>query len=208
VAQVVIPPRLISLLSTWGADEPAVRAAATDLVVRYAEPHRRYHAAEHIEEMLEVTDRLGATDEVTCAVWFHDVIYDPIRDDNEARSAGYARQALTSLGATGGFADEVARLVESTRLHDPLAGDRNGQALCDADLAILGAPADRYERYVRDVRAEYVHVSDDEWQAGRTRVLEHFLARPTLFFAQEVRDACDAQARTNLRAELTSLSAS
>jgi predicted metal-dependent HD superfamily phosphohydrolase len=206
VAQVVIPPRLISLLSSWGADAPAVRVVAADIVTRYAEPHRRYHTSEHIEEMLAITDRLGATDEVTCAVWFHDVIYDPPRADNEARSAEHARQALGSLVAPVACVDEVARLVGSTKLHDPIEGDRNGQVLTDADLAILGAPAARYERYVRDVRAEYAQVSDEEWRAGRKRVLDNFLARPTLFFAPQVRDACDAQARTNLRAELASLS--
>jgi len=141
-------------------------------------------------------------------VWFHDAIYDPARADNEARSAEYAWQVLASLGAPAAFVDEVARLVESTRIHDPLEGDRNGQVLCDADLAILGAPADRYERYVRDVRAEYAHLNDADWRAGRGPVLERFLARPKLYFAQWVRDTCDAQARTNLRAELATLSAS
>jgi len=200
VAQAVIPPRLIALLSSWGADAPAVRAAAADLVARYAEPHRHYHTSEHIDEMLAVADRLGATDEVLCAVWFHDAIYDPARSDNEMRSAKHARQVLASLGTPAMVVDEVARLVELTMSHAPVEGDHNGQVLTAADLAILGAPAERYERYVRDVRAEYAHLSNEEWRAGRMRVLEQLLERPSL--------SSDAHARTNLRAELATLSAS
>jgi len=206
VAQAVVPPRLIALLSSWGADPGAVADASADLVRRYAEPQRQYHTLEHIDEMLDITRTLDATVEVTCAVWFHDAYYEPPRTDNEDRSAAYARDVLVALGAPAPFANEVARLVESTRLHNPKADDRNGQVLADADLAILGAPTDRYERYVRDVRAEYAHVSEDDWRAGRGRVLSEFLARPTLFFSDEMREACDAQARANLRAELVALS--
>jgi predicted metal-dependent HD superfamily phosphohydrolase len=206
VAQAVVPPRLIALLSSWGADPGAVAEAGADLVTRYAEPQRRYHTLEHIDEMLAVTDKLGATDEVTCAVWFHDAYYEPARADNEDRSAAYARDVLGALGASATFTREVARLVESTRLHNPEDDDRNGQALADADLAILGAPSDRYQRYVRDVRAEYAHVSDLDWRAGRGRILSEFLERPRLFFSEQVRATCDAQARVNLRTELIALS--
>jgi predicted metal-dependent HD superfamily phosphohydrolase len=206
VAQVVVPSRLIAVLSSWGAGEDTVASAATDLVRRYAEPQRRYHTLEHVEEMFAITDLLEATDEVACAVWFHDAFYEPERVDNEDRSAVYARQVLRSLGAPVPFVDEVARLIKSTKQHDPANDDHNGQVLADADLAILGAPVDRYERYARDVRKEYAHVNDDDWRAGRGRVLSQFLERPRLFFSAQVSDACDAQARENLRAELIALS--
>ena len=206
MAQALVPPRLIALLSSWGADSGAVADAAADLVTRYAEPQRRYHTLEHIDEMLAVTDKLGATEEVTCAVWFHDAYYEPARTDNEDRSAAYARDVLGALGASAAFIREVARLVESTRLHDPEEDDHNGQVLADADLAILGAATDRYSRYVRDVRAEYAHVSDDDWRAERGRILSDFLERPRLFFSEPMRAACDARARVNLRMELVALS--
>jgi len=48
--------------------------------------------------------------------------------------------------------------------------------LVDADLWILAAPADRYDRYVEDVRAEYAHVTDNAWVIGRSAVLDLFLA--------------------------------
>jgi predicted metal-dependent HD superfamily phosphohydrolase len=207
VAQVVVPPRLVALLSSWHADPGDVANAADGLVAHYCEPHRRYHTLEHIDEVLAVTDSIDATAEVTAAVWFHDAIYDPRAADNEARSAVYARDLLASLGAPPSFTAEVARLVESTAAHEPLAADLNGVVLADADLSILGAPPDRYERYARDVRQEYRHVSDDDWRRGRAAVVRSFLERPQLFHSPALRDALEPRARENLRGELVALSA-
>jgi predicted metal-dependent HD superfamily phosphohydrolase len=207
VAQVVVPPRLVALLSSWHADTGDVTNAAEDLVARYCEAHRRYHTLEHIDEVLAVTDSLDAADEVTAAVWFHDVIYDPRAADNETRSATYAQQLLGSLGAPTSFTTEVARLVESTALHDPAPTDRNGVVLADADLSILGAPPGRYERYARDVRDEYRHVSADDWRRGRAAVVRSFLEREQLFHSPSMRDELEPQALENLRRELVALSA-
>lgn len=208
MAQAVVPSRLIALLSSWGAAAGTAADAAADLVARYAEPHRHYHRLEHIDSMLALAERLAANIEVTCAVWFHDAVYEPSRSDNEHRSATYAREVLTSLGAPRDCVDEVARLVMTTVHHRPDGGDANGKLLADADLAILGAPPDRYQQYVHDVRAEYAHVSDDDWRRGRAVVLNAFLERPRLFDAWQLFDACEAQARANLRTELAALTPS
>ena len=88
VAQAVVPPGLTALLSSWGAEPTRVDAAASDLVARYAEPHRRYHTLEHIEEMLAVAESLEASAEVHCAVWMHDVIYEPTAARQRVRQCG------------------------------------------------------------------------------------------------------------------------
>ena len=155
-----------------------------------------------------MTERLAAIDEVTCAVWMHDVVYDPRRSGNETRSAAFTREVLWRLGAPTTFVEEAVRLVESTAHHDPDVGDRNGQVLADADLAILGAPADRYERYARDVRTEYVHLSDDDWRSGRAAVVsDGFSTVRCCSMPGSCATSANTQARANLRAELATLAA-
>lgn len=164
MAQTRIAFRLVA--SQWGAPLATVDAAYDDLVTRYGEPHRRYHTLEHIGEVL---DRVHGT-EVELAAWYHDVIYDPTESDSEARSATHARDALTELRAPEDVIAEVERLILLTAGHH--ADDARGRELIAADLAILTSDRARYERYVRDVRAEYDHVDDDEWRAKRAEVLE------------------------------------
>jgi predicted metal-dependent HD superfamily phosphohydrolase len=203
VAQALVPTGL----TRWGAAPDVATSVADDLVARYGEPHRRYHTLEHIGEVLDVLARLGAEDAVTLAAWFHDAVYDPRAHTgaSEHASAVLARDQLGMLGAPASIVDEVARLVELTAGHEPAGGDMTGRALADADLAILGAAPDRYERYRVDVRAEYAHVPDDAWRTGRAAVLRRFLERRRLFHDDALHAELDAKARANLSAELDSL---
>jgi len=154
--------------SQWGAAPGVVDAAFADIVARYQEPHRCYHTLEHI---LEVLDRVSGA-EVELAAWYHDVIYDPRTSDSEERSAVHAGEALEYLRAPVEVIDEVQRLIRLTAGHHVQDGDDNGRMLIAADLAILTMDRARYQRYARDVRAEYAHLDDVTWRAGRTAVLE------------------------------------
>lgn len=180
-------------------------AIGEDLLRRYAEPHRRYHGTAHVRAVLEAVDELAGyaadADAVRLAAWFHDAVYDPRRDDNERASADLARAALAGRPD----ADEVSRLVLLTATHAPLPGDGNGAVLCDADLSILAAPPDRYAAYAADVRAEYAHVPDDAYRAGRSRILLDLLGHRALFHTPPGRDRYEPAARRNLRTELSLL---
>jgi len=201
------------LLDSWTAalgTRPDVVAAGTDLLARYAEPHRRYHDRRHLGEVLgalrQLTDGADVPVAVVCAAWLHDAVHDG-RDDDEERSAELATRVLTGLGVAPDVVDEVARLVRMTLTHDPAPHDTSGALLSDADLAVLGASADRYDRYAADVRREYAHVDDDAFRAGRAAVLRSLLERPRLYVTDGGHRRWDAAARRNLRAEISRLAA-
>jgi predicted metal-dependent HD superfamily phosphohydrolase len=182
------------------------------LVEAYGAPHRRYHDTRHLAEVLGHLDKLlggpGTSgvdrDTVLLAAWFHDAVYDG-RPDDEERSAALAESALASCDVPPPLVAEVARLVRLTREHRPAPDDLAGQLLCDADLAILAADPRRYAEYTRDVRAEYAHVDDEAFRAGRAAVLRALLAGP-LFHTTQAREAWEARARANVESELERLS--
>jgi predicted metal-dependent HD superfamily phosphohydrolase len=97
------------------------------------------------------------------------------------------------------------RLVLLTAGHDPAPGDANGEVLCDADLAVLASPAEPYAAYASAIRAEYAHLSDEEFTDGRIAVLEHLLGLPALYRTPEADQRWTATARANLTAELSLL---
>lgn len=209
---------LAVVLERLGASEGGARSVADELVARHHEPHRRHHDMEHVVEVLVEADRLLAvepeTDSVAVqlAAWFHDAIYDPTAapGGSEADSAALAQDRLPpfSLADRDALATEVERLVLLTAGHRVDDDDRNGAVLVDADLWILAAPADRYNRYVAEVRAEYVHVGADAWVAGRGSILTSFLAgRDQLFRAGQRADRDERRQRAthNLRRELATL---
>lgn len=188
---------------------PERRGAGADLLRRWSEPHRHYHTVEHLAAVLDVVDAHAtwAADPgaVRLAAWFHDAVYDPRAGGNEASSAGLARRVLPGLGVPPERVAEVARLVLLTTTHDPAPGDRDGELLCDADLAILAAPPDAYARYAAAVRREYGHVPDDAFRAGRAAVLRQLLALPGLYRIPDLAAVWEPPARANLAAELSGL---
>lgn len=175
------------------------------LEAAYGGSARGYHNLRHLTEVLEHVDELMPSNDperetVLLAAWFHDAVYDG-RGDDEERSALLVSR---SMGDTR-LAGEVARLVRLTATHRPSDDDRAGQVLCDADLGILAAEADRYAAYVAGVRAEYAHVSDADFAAGRAAILRDLLAKPALFHTAQARDIWEARARGNLTREVEQL---
>jgi len=199
------------LLESYGVAAADAYPLFDRLAAAHAEPHRHYHTLEHVGEVLRVAGRLAATSPgtVALAAWFHDALYDPTHRDNEERSAELAVTELTALGLDAGTVEAVARLVRATaHLGDgEPPTDPDARVLLDADLAILGASPVRYERYARDIRREYAHVSDGDYARGRVAVLERFLARPWLYFDARMVLEGDGPARANLAAERDRLAA-
>ncbi|SDI52376.1 Predicted metal-dependent phosphohydrolase, HD superfamily [Arthrobacter subterraneus] len=198
-----------SLLQRWKNTLPHAPGLGRDLLDRWSEPHRRYHTAEHLLEVLEALDLLftenddaGTCQYVSLAAWFHDAVYAGRAGEDEEASAALAESALTP------FLDhpaEVRRLVLLTASHTPGRGDRAGELLCDADLAVLGRPPGAYRRYVAAVREEYAHVSDADFARGRSAVVERLLNLDPLYRTAEGRSLWAATAQQNLEGELASL---
>jgi predicted metal-dependent HD superfamily phosphohydrolase len=126
---------------------------------------------------------------VRAAILLHDAVYDARAGDNEARSAALAADLLGGLLPPGLDADEAADTAR----------------FLDMDLSILGAPEATFDRYEAGVRAEYAHVAEPAFRAGRAAILERFLARDPLFLSGWGRSRFEAAARSNLRRSLDAL---
>jgi predicted metal-dependent HD superfamily phosphohydrolase len=160
-----------------------------------------YHDLTHLREVLERLEELGTdATPVVLAAWFHDAVYDGAADDEE-RSAQWAERALPTA-----YAEEVARLVRMTVHHRPAEDDPAGCALSDADLGILAASPARYAEYVAGVRADFAHVGEEDFRAGRLAVLQDLAAKPSIFHSPRARELWETRARANLEREIAELS--
>jgi predicted metal-dependent HD superfamily phosphohydrolase len=214
----VSPERLESMQRGWVRALEAYRVAPAGayspfdlLVAAYTAPERHYHNLEHLAEMFRVVDKLSAEVEqpaaLHLAIWFHDAVYDSRSKDNERRSGELAVDLLGPIGVPASTIERIVSMIWATA-HTADAGPpafRDTRALLDADLAILGASEERYARYAADIRKEYSWVPEADYRAGRSAVLERFLASPRIYQTQAMADEGEQRARANLRAELTEL---
>ena len=203
--------RWLDLAQSLGIGEPAAAAIWDDLAVAYAGNGRFYHNLQHIEHALNVAEQLREVavnfTAVQLALWFHDVVYDPRRSDNEAESAAYAERVLRPLGVPDNLLVKVCELILATKSHEATTENPDVWVMLDADLAILSAPPEQYAAYAQAIRQEYGFVPDEAYGVGRTAVLQKFLARSPFYFTEWMRGAGDTAVQANLLRELAQLAA-
>ena len=175
------------------------------LVTAYGGPQRHYHTLDHIAAVvangIRLRDRFEAPDAALLALFFHDVVYDPARRDNETLSAD-TLEAWLGGRIDAGVSTFCRAAIEATASH-AAHGDVDIDLVLDIDMAILGAPRDAYLRYAEGVAREYLPVYGlDAYAAGRAELfLKPTLARGSLFLTEPFIGLED-QARANMAEEL------
>jgi len=200
-----------------GAGQVQERAARTqalerrltaELTTAYGESQRRYHTLAHIEHCLTELDGVWEhairLQEVRWAILFHDAIYAPQRQDNEARSAAWACKTMAELDRPQDEQERVRSLILATaHTGEPRTADE--ALLLDIDLSILGADEATFDAYDRAIRVEYDWVSESQYRDGRTHVLQSFLRRRPLYRTAIMRSRYETRARSNLQRALERL---
>jgi len=178
-----------------------------ELLAHYTEPTRHYHTDRHIVSLLNQANHLDFSDRdmVRLAIFFHDVIYDPTRNDNERRSADLMTQRLSDHIPANRLNQAVAIIV-ATANHQS-TGDHDTDLVLDLDMGILGQLWPVYEAYARGVMAEYLpHIGETAWRQGRVSLfIDPTLARGRIFLTERFRPL-DPQAMENLQREKAWLS--
>jgi predicted metal-dependent HD superfamily phosphohydrolase len=202
-------------MTSRAPSEPSVRNTLPTMLLdrlaaKYAEPHRHYHSTAHVHALLRHLERYRVLAKepalITAAIWYHDAVYDTRRDDNEERSAALAQSELASIAWPESAIRRVAEMVRATRSHQADPGDSDMLLFLDLDLSILGTRPEAYADYCSAVRAEYQWVPEADYVKGRSRVLQAFLARESIYRTPELIAAWESSAQLNLRRELDALS--
>ncbi|MFT7534154.1 MAG: putative metal-dependent HD superfamily phosphohydrolase [Hyphomicrobiaceae bacterium] len=173
-----------------------------DLTHRYQESQRHYHTLEHVAAMLHQGRQFPLDDEQIMAIWFHDAVYDPASDQNEQKSARLASKWLAKCGWEVEAIERVGRMVLDTRGHMP--STLQAEPVLDLDLMSLAVSWPAFEMNTAAIRAEYCHVPDDDFAAGRRKFFTSMLERNRLFFTPWGA-TLEAAARANLRRAINEL---
>lgn len=178
---------------------------------KYTEKGRYYHKLDHISALFnsfdQYKDRLTDPLVVSYAIWYHDIIYNARRNDNEEQSALLAAKCLSQLNLSEQQQVDCLAYIRATAKHLDVAADKDSDLayFLDFDLAVLAWELTEYQQYAADIRKEYGHVPGFLYRRGRRKVLRYFLDAPFLFRTTVFRGKCEEMAKNNLRWELASL---
>lgn len=203
----------MSDISRWsqlfeGVEPELLNSQFQSLIAHYSEPSRHYHSFEHIKACLQWFDQikhlLTHPNAVQSAIWFHDVIYDAKKGDNEAQCAAYAEACLLAFGESKTQIELVKHLIMLTK-HPSIPQTLDEQLLLDIDLSILAAPASVYGIYEKHIRLEYQHVPSLLFRIGRKKLLKSFIKQSPLYHSEFFRHQFEETAKVNLAWALENL---
>ncbi|EGC32959.1 hypothetical protein DICPUDRAFT_92502 [Dictyostelium purpureum] len=181
---------------------------------RYTEKQRYYHTLTHINELLKLEEqfssKLKSPETVQWAIWFHDIVYDPTKHDNEDQSAQLFKEFSNDLKLSNELTTRVYNYIMATKNHTSVQtnGDSDLDYFLDFDLSILGTDRETYDQYSTSIRNEYIHIPDHLFKEGRSKILQKFIdaGYQSLFRTNEFREIYGKNSIENLKFELNKLS--
>ena len=174
----------------------------------YAQPQRHYHTTQHLQECLlwwqRCQNHMQAPAEVALALFYHDIVYDPKRSDNELQSANTMLAHLQAY-LPEASTERIYRWILATAHHGQQttlsdADDADLKWVLDIDLGILSADAERFQEYERQIRMEYRHVPLLIYRCKRRQVLRDFAQAPHLYHTDYFRNQLERAAKANSQA--------
>jgi predicted metal-dependent HD superfamily phosphohydrolase len=157
------------LLTRWH-----VTLSKDDILQCWSEPHRAYHGITHLVDLLEqieghVSLPQKERDMLTLVAIFHDIIYNPRRTDNEARSAELFLQCI-SMDKDSPDIQEIATIIRDTKTHKP--STPLSVIFCHMDTDVVRRPYPELLQWEDGIRREYSHLPGIAYVVGRVRFLE------------------------------------
>lgn len=175
---------------------------------KYTKKSRAYHNLSHIYSFLKTFDQFDLSQEhqiiFEWSVWMHDLIYNPLKKNNELKSAKKTKKLLGKHLSEQQIT-EIYEIILSTAHHQLYHQEDHHKVFLDIDLAIFASDRKIYQQYTSAIREEYKMYPHFLYKKGRRGVLHHFLEREQIFFTPHFQQHYEKVARENLFWELDTL---
>jgi predicted metal-dependent HD superfamily phosphohydrolase len=179
-----------------------------EIETTYSNQKRYYHNLHHLEHLLKelsaIKEKIHDWDVLLFSLFYHDLVYNPLRRDNEERSIIITENRLATIDVPSNKIDACKKQILATKAHEKTE-DNDTNFFIDADLSILGQDWHSYKDYVTAVRKEYALYADNLYYPGRKAVVQHFLKMNRIFITAHFFEKYEAQARQNLLHELQNI---
>lgn len=193
----------LKLMRKYTNEEEYIQACWEEIRKSYSAESRYYHNLNHINNMISELNNVildvRDLDSLMFSIYYHDIIFDTSKFDNEHRSAMFFKERI---GLTGfQYIEKCVEQIEQTKKHE-WSKDNDINVLLDLDLTIFGKSKMEYQGYCQSIRKEYCEYSETEFNNGRRKVLTKLLKVPSIYKTDYFKAAYEEKARINLTQEL------
>ncbi len=203
--------RWLNLVARYSDDEILHNTLWEEIESNYQESGRAYHNLNHIQELFALMDQADCTwkspDTVAFSIWYHDIIYNARKRDNEYKSANLAKKRLQQLGLPANQIKKIHTQILATQNHQIPSGihDPDLPFFLDFDLEVLSRDWKSYQTYTQQIRSEYAVYPMFLYKIGRKKALTHFIKKTKIYHTPIFQSINEAQARANILKEIKKL---
>lgn len=201
----VLKETFIQLLKNYTDNDRLTNELWTEIEKHYSDKKRHYHTLQHLDNLLtqltEIKDKIQNWDTLLFTLYYHDIIYNATKSDNEEKSAELAEKRLKQISVSNDKIEFCKRQILATKSHLK-STDSDTNYFTDADLSVLGQDWKIYSSYFKNVRKEYSIYPNFVYNPGRKKVLNHFLAMDRIFKTDFFYNKFERQAKQNLQKEI------
>lgn len=191
--------------SLYCSDLQMIERFWDEIVYQYSKKSRYYHNLVHLENMFSelemVKEQVEAFNLIAFSVFYHDIVYNATSKVNEEKSAEWALSRLKHYHLSDDQLQIINEQILATKKHQK-SENHDVNLLIDADLSILGAERNIYQKYTENIGKEYAVYPDFLYKPGRKKALIHFLEFESIFKTEHFRSKYENQARENIEWEI------
>lgn len=172
------------LSSYWKKVDPSTKGQEyfeKVILEKYAELHRHYHDYYHLVELFKKLEEASSIPSLSKQVkagekalilqtFFHDLIYDPKKSDNEEASSKMFEEYYKKEDT---LRDQVISGILATKSHSLPTKYEINDLFLDLDLSILGASSEQFKIYEENIRKEYSFVPEDVYLSARGKIMKN-----------------------------------
>lgn len=198
----------IELLTKFTDDISLTNKFWTEIEENYSDKKRYYHTLTHLDtlqnQLCKVKDKITNWESILFTLYYHDIVYNALKSDNEEKSAELAELRMKQINVPTEIIENCKSQILATKKHEDNS-DFDTNYFIDADLSILGQDSETYKGYFQNVRKEYSIYPDIIYNYGRKKVLKHFLEMDRIYKTEYFYKKFENSAKENLLKELNIL---
>ncbi len=194
------------LASKYIAEQELTEQYWNEIVQHYSGIDRHYHNLGHIQDLLAraaaYEEQIEDYDVLRFSIWYHDLIYNALRKDNEVQSADFAEKRLSKTQLAAAKIQRCVQQIILTQKHNTADQPTDEQYLIDFDLSILGSSWEDYIVYTENIRKEYHWYPAFAYKKGRKKAMLTFLERKQIYQTDVYFERYEQMARENISKEI------
>lgn len=201
---------LSTLLYDLGLPTPFPRIITRTVLEYMQHTDRKYHSPIHVLSMFEWAEKhnIELSKAQQLAIWFHDSIYVPIREDSEERSSLFMK-ALVGETNPPDVLPEAQCIILSTKCHlkNNILIPDNAKLVMDLDLSHFAREEEILLCVDQLIREEFVSVvGEKEYKKGKKNFFDSLLARESIFRTDLFKEKFEIRARENIEKLVNNIS--